>query len=153
MRHKENEITDRIMLDQIISGALYCHLACSINDQPYLIPLSFGYDGEYVYFHTALNGKKSDIFLQNSNVCLGFEREVSLEKDEDQACDWSFHFQSVIATGVIQEVTKYENRLSVLDQIMAHYSDKKWTFPEKTLARTRAWKVYLKSITGKQSLD
>ena len=153
MRRKENEITDRIMLDQIISGALYCHLACSINDQPYLIPLSFGYDGEYVYFHTALKGKKSDIFSQNSNICLGFEREVSLEKDEDQACDWSFHFQSVIATGVIEEVTKYETRLLVLDQIMSHYSDKKWTFPEKTLARTRTWKVNLKSITGKQSLD
>ena len=151
MAQQETEIKDRVILDQIIAGALYCHLACSINDQPYLVPLSFGYDGEYVYFHTAPHGKKSDIFSQNSKVCIGFEREVSLKEDKNRACNWSFQYQSVIANGAIEEVTKIDEQVEVLDQIMKHYSDKEWTYPEKTLPKARFWKVQLQALTGKES--
>ena len=151
MSPKDKEITDRVKLDQIISGALYCHLACSIDDQPYIVPLSFGYDGRYIYFHTAQNGKKSDIFSQNSNVCVSFERDVSLKQDNGQACNWSFQFQSVLVSGIIEEVITPENRVKALDQIMAQYSDQKWTFPEKTVSKTNLWRVNLKTITGRQS--
>ena len=151
MRQKEREITDRAKLDQIISGALYCHLACSIDDQPYLVPLSFGYDGRYIYFHTAHKGKKSDIFSQNSNVCVSFEREVSLKQDNNQACNWSFQFQSVLVSGIIEEVITPEGRTEALNQIMAQYSHQKWPFQEKTVTKTSLWRVNPKTITGKQS--
>jgi len=61
MRKKEKEITRREELDHIIHNSLICHLSCSLNDQPYVVPLSFGYDGNAVYFHTAPEGKKIDI--------------------------------------------------------------------------------------------
>ncbi|MCK5794940.1 MAG: pyridoxamine 5'-phosphate oxidase family protein [Anaerolineales bacterium] len=63
MRKKDKEITDRKTLDSIIRNAKICHLACCLNDQPYVIPISFGYDGKTIYFHTALIGKKNEVFF------------------------------------------------------------------------------------------
>jgi len=151
MRRKEKEITSRGEMDQIVHNSLICHLSCSLNDQPYVVPLSFGYDGNAVYFHTSQKGKKNDILSVNPRVCLGFEREIHVQSDPDLACRWSFHFQSVIATGIAEVVTNPEDRLYGITQIMLHLSDKAWEISEKELSRVTIWQVILTEITGKIS--
>jgi hypothetical protein len=151
MRRKEKEITSRDKLDHIIHNSLICHLSCSLNDQPYVVPLSFGYDGNAVYFHMAIEGKKNVILSANPRVCLGFEQEIHIQPDPDLACRWSFHYQSVIATGIAEEMVNPIDRLYAIKQIMLHYSDDDWEFPEKELARTTIWRVILTEITGKKS--
>ena len=59
MRRKEKEVTDRSLIDGIIHQADICHLSCSLEDRPYLVPISFGYDGQAVYIHTAPSGRKT----------------------------------------------------------------------------------------------
>jgi nitroimidazol reductase NimA-like FMN-containing flavoprotein (pyridoxamine 5'-phosphate oxidase superfamily) len=145
-KKKEQELIDRV-----INNALYCHLACSFEDAPYLIPVAFGYDGDSVYIHTARSGKKIDILSHNPRVCLGFETDVSLLKDPDLACDWSFDFQSVIASGLIEEITDIEEKSAGLGVIMDHYSKKEWDFPPQQLAKTRLWRIRIIEISGKHS--
>ena len=151
MRRKEKEITSRGEMDQIIHNSLICHLSCSLNNQPYVVPLSFGYDGNAVYFHTAQEGKKNAILSANPQVCLGFEHEIQIQPDPDLACRWSFHFQSVIATGIAEVVTNPEDRLYGITQVMLHFSDKAWEISEKELSRVTIWQVILTEITGKIS--
>jgi len=151
MRRKEKEITKRDELDQIIHNSLICHLSCSLNDQPYVVPLSFGYDGNAIYFHTAQEGKKNDILSANPLVCLGFEEEIQILPDSDLACRWSFQYQSVIATGIAKEVIHPKDRLHGIKQIMLHFSDESWEISEKELSRTTIWQVILTEITGKKS--
>jgi nitroimidazol reductase NimA-like FMN-containing flavoprotein (pyridoxamine 5'-phosphate oxidase superfamily) len=152
MVDKESVIIDRKKLDQIIHNAEYCHLACTKNDQPYLVPLAFGYDGEHVFIHTASAGKKIDLFIANPKVCLGFEIDVELVRDSSAACDWSFNYQSVSATGTISEVTGVESKINALNCIMSHYSTENWDYPLKTLSKTRVWQITIESISGKASL-
>ena len=142
---------DRTELDQIIHDSQICHLACSINDEPYVVPLAFGYDGKAVYFHTAQTGKKIDILSANPRVCLGFEEGIQLQPDPDQACGWSFDYKSVIATGIAEELTEPSARLAAIKQIMQHYSGKEWDYPQGKLSQTKLWRVLLTSITGKTS--
>ena len=151
MRRKEKEIQDKDLIERVINNALYCHLACSFQDVPYLVPLAFGFDGDSVYIHTARSGKKIDILTQNPSVCLGFELDVSMLKDPDSACDWSFEFQSVIASGVIEEITELEDKSAGLSLIMDHYSNQNWEYPSQQLAKTRVWRIRITEITGKQS--
>jgi nitroimidazol reductase NimA-like FMN-containing flavoprotein (pyridoxamine 5'-phosphate oxidase superfamily) len=151
MRKKENEITDRREIDAIIQKALICHLSCSLKNQPYVVPLAFGYDGKAVYFHSAAVGKKNKMLNTNPCVCLGFESGVKIQSDPDQACSWSFHYQSVIANGTAEQLTRPEDKLHAINQIMLHYSGLEWEIPEKELARTTLWRVQLKNLTGKKS--
>jgi len=151
MRRKEKEITSRHKLDQIIHNSLICHLSCSLDDYPYVVPLSFGYDGNVVYFHTAPEGKKIDILSANPRVCLGFEEEIHLQPDPDLACGWDFHYQSVIATGIAEVITNSKDRLYGIKQIMLHFSDQDWDISDKELSRVTIWQVVLTEITGKKS--
>jgi hypothetical protein len=142
---------DRTELDQIIHNAQICHLACSINDEPYVVPLAFGYDGKAIYFHTAKTGKKIDILSANPRVCLGFEEGIQLQPNPDQACEWSFVYKSVIATGIAKELTEPSARLIAIQQIMQHYSGRKWDLQEDDLSNTKLWRVEVDKITGKKS--
>lgn len=151
MIKKDKLITDRVKIDEIIRGSLICHLSCCLKGEPYLIPISFGYDGQAVYLHTAQKGKKITLFEENPRVCLSFVSQADLVTDPEQACRWSFDFASVIAEGVISEIKEPNEKALALNQIMIHYSELAWEFPEKTLAGTRMWKIDLEDLTGKAS--
>ena len=151
MRRKDKEVTDRKLLDRIIQGSEFCHLACCLDDRPYLIPLSFGYDGQAIYIHTAPQGKKILIFEHNPWVWLSFVLQADLLTDPDQACQWSVRFSSVQAEGKISEITEIADKKYALDQIMIHYSGREWDIAANQLTGTRAWKISLENITGKVS--
>ncbi len=151
MRRKEKQITEKLEIDAIITASQVCRLALARENQPYLVPLSFGYDGKAIYVHTAVEGKKIDYFEANNRVCFEFERGVQLKPDENLACKWSIHFESVIGDGTIDELTEPQAMQYGLNQIMVHYSGKSWTFDPKAMARTRVWKISIASICGKRS--
>ena len=46
MRRTDREIQSREAIDQIIHAAGVFHLGLCQGDSPYVVPLSFGYDGE-----------------------------------------------------------------------------------------------------------
>jgi nitroimidazol reductase NimA-like FMN-containing flavoprotein (pyridoxamine 5'-phosphate oxidase superfamily) len=68
MRRSEREIKDRAVIDAIIRQCLVCRLGLSDGEEPYIVPLCFGYDGEALYVHSASDGRKIDILRKNSRV-------------------------------------------------------------------------------------
>ena len=152
MRRNEKEIIDRGEIDAIINGSQVCRVAMAKDNQPYLVPLSFGYDGQAIYLHTAVEGKKIDYFEHNNRVCVEFERSIRLKPDEKKACNWSMHYESVIGDGTISELTAQEDKQYGLNQIMRHYSGKDWTFDTKVMAKTRLWKITIASLGGKHAV-
>jgi nitroimidazol reductase NimA-like FMN-containing flavoprotein (pyridoxamine 5'-phosphate oxidase superfamily) len=151
MRRSDREISSRDRIDEIIRGCEVCHLGMADGDQPYVVPVSFGYDGQNVYFHSAREGKKLDVIDANPRVCVEFERRVVLIPSETQACEWSFAFESAIGFGVVEELRDPETKTFGLNQIMQHYSGRQWDFDPSTLARTRVWRVVIEEVTGKHS--
>lgn len=153
MRRTDREITSRERIDEIIQGCEVCHLGMADGDQPYVVPVSFGYDGQSVYFHSARDGRKIDVMAANPRVCVQFERRVALMPSETEACEWSFAFESAIGFGVVEELRDLTSKAFGLNQIMQHYSGRSWEFDASTLARTRVWRVAIEELTGKQSVQ
>ena len=153
MRRKEKELTDKNEIEEIIRSCKVCRLGLSVNDVPYIVPLSFGYDGESLYFHTALKGRKIDMMMKNSTVCFEFESGVKIIEDPQTPCDWSVSFRSVIGYGEVEEVTDREQKIAGLNKIMIHYSGKSWDFTSAPLNGVRIWKILITHLSAKQSLD
>ncbi|MFC1799036.1 pyridoxamine 5'-phosphate oxidase family protein [Thermodesulfobacteriota bacterium] len=153
MRKKEREIKDPAVISEIIRSCQACRLGLAKDNEPYIVPVSFGYDGKALYIHTGVEGKKIDCFLANERVCVEFEKDVKILSHEEKACNWSVSFQSVIGQGVIQELLEEDDKLQGLDWVMKQYSDQKWEFDAKILKITRVWKITFESLTGKQSKD
>jgi nitroimidazol reductase NimA-like FMN-containing flavoprotein (pyridoxamine 5'-phosphate oxidase superfamily) len=150
MRRKEKEITDVSEIKAVIQNAHVCRLGMVDGDQPYLVPLCFGYRDNVLYFHGALKGRKLDIMRENANVCFEFDQVSEILKSED-ACDWSIQYQSVVGFGKAEFIEDADEKSQALKIIMAQYSDRKFEFPENMLKATAVFKVAIKSMTGKQS--
>lgn len=151
VRRMDKEITTRAEIDEIIRGADVCRLAFAVDGEPYIVPVSFGYDGTAVTFHTAMSGRKIDCIAANNRVCLEFERYVKLIRDAEGACKWTFSYESVIGFGRVHELTTTEAKGDGLNQIMRHYSGREWAFDQPAVAGTRVWRIEIDSITGKRS--
>lgn len=153
MRRKDKEIQDRELISQIIRNCQVCRLGLAKDDAPYIVPVSFGYDGNAIYFHTAREGKKIDHIIANNAVCFEFEHGVRLVPDESNPCKWTFSFQSVIGNGKVHELVAIREKIEGLNQIMEQYSGKEWELGEKQLDNIRVWKITIVTIAGKQSKD
>jgi len=55
--------------EQLLSRVSFGRLACSLNDQPYVVPVCFAYEPEWLYVFSTL-GKKIEWMRQNPKVCL-----------------------------------------------------------------------------------
>lgn len=150
MRRKEREIQDREAIDAIIRECRVCRLGLTDGNEPYVVPLSFGYDGEAFYFHGASVGRKLDLLRQNCRVCVELDILDELRPSEE-ACRWSAGYRSVIGFGTAEILADVESKREALRIIMAHYSDGRYTFTDKALEGTVVIKVSIASITGKQS--
>ena len=150
MLRKEKEITDPAEIEAIINRAVICRIALSDNNNPYIIPVCFGYKDRTLYFHCANSGKKLDIIRQNQAVC--FEVETDLEILKDQApCNWGMRFRSVIGFGKAEIVDSRREKESALSIIMRHYSSEAFTFPEEMVAGTTVVRIATDTLTGKRS--
>jgi len=77
---------------EILSHAVMGRLACSLNDQPYIIPVGFAYEGDEIYVF-ATQGQKIRWMRSNPKVCVQVDEIRSKS-------DWV----SVIANGEYQEL-------------------------------------------------
>lgn len=151
MRRAEKMITERKEIDAIIAGATVMRLAMIDGNSPYIVPLSFGYDGEKLYFHCAKEGRKLDILAANNQVAFEFEENVELLTHPEKACNWSFAYKSVVGFGVAVALETHEEKSYGLECIMKQYSAKSWNFADISLAAICVFAIAIDEITGKRS--
>ena len=148
MRRNEREIKDRKDIDEIINRCRVCRLAICDEGQPYIVPLNFGYDGRFLYFHTAPEGKKIDIIKRNNRV--GFEFDILHDiVTAEQACKWGAKYESVMGSGTAEIVDDLEAKKEALEWIMRQYGNGTWDFKEEILKKTLVLRVRILEISGK----
>jgi uncharacterized protein len=72
---------------RLLGRGWYGHLGCSRDGHPYVVPMSYVYDGDDIYFFTT-EGTKTEFIAANHEVCFQVEEVESPD-------DW----QSVMLTG------------------------------------------------------
>ena len=153
MRRKDKEVIEKETMEQIIKSCTVCRLGLSYQDVPYIVPLCFGYDGKAIYFHTAREGRKIEMMIGNSEICFEFESDVRIIEDKENPCNWSCSFRSIIGYGSVEELIDRDHKVTGLKHIMHHYSGSSWDFDSIPLNGVRVWKIVIKHMSGKQSLD
>ena len=150
MRRKEKEITDQATLDEILQRAWICRLAMSADDQPYVIPFSFGYRDRALYIHCAQEGMKIDLLRKNSRVCFEVDVDHELVRGES-ACEWGMKGKSVVGFGRAHLINDAEDKTRALDIIMEHYgANRPFVYKDKAFERALVIKVEIESLTGKK---
>jgi len=150
MRRKDKQIRDIAAIEEILSSAAVCRLGLCEENQPYVVPLCFGYEDNTLYFHCSLEGKKLDILRKNNKVCFEVDIDHEFVK-ADKACDWGMKYKSVIGFGKAEFIEDIESKRKALDIVMQQYSGGTLEYPEEAIKNTIVIKVEIESMTGKAS--
>ena len=152
MRRKDKQIFDIEALHSVINNATVCRIGLVKGDCPYVIPLSFGFDGRNIYFHSARSGEKVEILKVNNNVCVEFEQDISIIEDE-KPCDWSARYLTVVVHGTAELVDEPVEKKYGLGQIVEHYGvgGEQYPFTDEEIKPVLVYKVIVEEIVGKIS--
>ena len=150
MRRKDKEITDKEVIENIITKAAICRIGLSENGKPYVFPVNFGYHDGNLYFHSAQKGHKIDIIKKNPRVCFQMETDVEIIPAE-KPCDWSIKYRSVIGYGKAEFLHNLEKKRRALKAIMSHYTGHEYAFSEESLVSVCIICIRIEKMTGKKS--
>jgi nitroimidazol reductase NimA-like FMN-containing flavoprotein (pyridoxamine 5'-phosphate oxidase superfamily) len=157
MRRKDKEIADINEKLKIIDKNKVCRLALADGNQPYIIPLNYGYSFENgvltLYFHSACEGKKLEIIKKNKLACFEVDCGGALVEGE-KPCSYTFVFESIIGTGRIILLSTAAEKMDGLNKLMKHQTGKHeaYRFDEKMVERVAVYKMVVEEFTGKGSI-
>jgi nitroimidazol reductase NimA-like FMN-containing flavoprotein (pyridoxamine 5'-phosphate oxidase superfamily) len=150
MRRAEREIKDREAIEAILHKAAVCRLGLCCDGVPYVVPLSFGYKNDALYFHSAPDGRKIDTIRENPHVCFEVDIDQELVPGETP-CEWTVQYRSVIGWGKARLVESAEEKRAALDVILDHYSGEPREYGREDVEKVAVIEVEIESMTGKQS--
>ena len=91
---------------QLLQAASVARLGCIVNGEPYVVPINYYLEGDYIYSHS-LPGLKISGLRENPRACL------QLDEVQDD-----LRWRSVIAFGKYEEITKPTERADVLTKLL-----------------------------------
>jgi uncharacterized protein len=148
MRRREKEITDIEEIGKIMTKAKVCHLGFIDDDEPYVVPVNFGYTENHIYFHSALEGRKVSIIKRNCKVCFNIIADWEVEENPDKC---KVKFSSVTGFGTANIVEDNEERVFGLKRIMLQNLGHEYNFPSGWSDNTLVVRIDIHNIKGKQS--
>lgn len=153
MTRREREVTDIEEITRILEESQIVHIGLCDDDQPYVVPMNYGYtfeDGELViYLHGAKEGYKYDVIRKNPKV--SFEMECDVVPFEGRiACQYGTAYASIIGKGKAEIIEDVEGKMKGLAILMKTQTGKDFVFDEKLLSIVKVIKITASEFTAKK---
>ena len=153
MRRTDRELDFSATLD-LLDRCRVVRLAMIDGQEPYIVPLNYGYTCEdrqiTLYCHSAKVGRKLDVM--RANPLVGFEMDTDyLLQTHEEACGHSNLYSSVIGTGTF-ELLAGESAKVALSVLMRHQTGRDFTFTDEQIASVAVFAIHVKTISGKAKL-
>lgn len=150
---REREVTDLDEIIQILDKCMILHLGLVDGDEPYVVPLNYGYtmeDGKLtLYMHGAKTGHKLDLIRANPKVF--FEMDCDVHPFEgNHACQYGTTYASVMGRGVAYIIEDVEEKIKALNIFMKTQTGKDFEFNEKLVGVVSIIKVDVLDYTAKR---
>ncbi len=107
--------------EEALRSAVVCTLSMALGNEPYAVPVSYGYADGRLFFHGSSSGRKLSTLRENPRVCFTVVLSSSL-KTADAACKWSISYKSLVGFGSVAEIVDPEHKAKTLDVLMRQHS-------------------------------
>lgn len=151
MRRKDKEITSLEWMESVLQEAEYFELAMCRGNEPYVLPMNFGYAPGFIIVHGARAGQKIDILRENPNVAFNAVAGAEIIRCETDPSEFSMSFRSVSGTGTAEFIEDTAEKRAALQILMKHYDGPLSPMPDSVLLRTSVIKIKILSMQGKNS--
>ncbi len=153
MRRSEREITETEEIRGILDKCKTCHVAMWDGEEEYIVPLNYGYtleDGVLtLYFHSAKEGRKMDIWNRRREVCFAISREGML-CTAPSPCGYGYCYSSVIGWGAVEFIENAADKCNALSLLFGHQTGERVTFSPQQAEAVCVYKIRCTRFTAKR---
>jgi uncharacterized protein len=152
VREPERGVYDRDTLNRILDEAFLCHIGFAVDGQPYVIPTSYGRDGNVLYVHGSAASRMLRNLSKGIPVCItvtifdGFVLARSV-------FNHSMNYRSAVILGTATLVEDPAEKLKSLRLLSEHILPHRWDDvrqpSEKELKATSALRVPIEEYSAK----
>ena len=152
MTKRERQITDLNQIKKILDTASVLHLGLAVDNEPYVVPMNYGYTMEgdklTIYLHGATRGKKLDMIRANPRVF--FEMDCDRVPFEgEKPCQYGMVYSSVMGRGSARIVEDVEEKKKALTILMKTQTGKDFTFDDKLVGMVAVIRIDVAEYTAK----
>lgn len=147
MRRNDREIFDKDIEDILVNGEYGTLSTIGDNGYPYIVPLSYVYFNNAIYFHCAEEGYKLQNIEKNDKVsfCVVTDTEIIPAK-------FSTKYKSAIVFGtcsIVPDDLKETILIQLIDKYSHDFLQEGKKYVEKAKDNTKVMKIEIKHMTGK----
>ena len=152
MTRRERQVTDINEIIKILDNSKVLHLGLVDGDEPYVVPMNYGYTYENkkltIWLHCARQGKKLDIMKVNPKVF--FEMEYGITPFEGEvACKYGITYSSIMGRGVATIIEDVETKKIALSSLMKTQTGKDFEFDDRMAEVVGVVKIDVLEFTAK----
>ena len=152
MTKRERQITDPDRIRHILDAGKVLHLGLAVDNEPYVVPMNYGYTFEddklVLYLHSAVRGKKLDMIQANPRVF--FEIDCDLLPFEGAVpCQYGLSYSSIMGRGNARIVEDVEEKKRAMSLLMKTQTEKDFSFEDRLVSIVAVIRIDVSEYTAK----
>jgi len=136
-------------IDQLLRTELVGRIGCHTDGMTYVVPISYAYDGTYIYAHS-FKGMKLNMMRMNPKVCFEVDDTKNLANWQSVIC-WG-EFEELVDETLKKEALRNLNSriLPIISSETMHITPE-WPFPSDDNLKTKGtfFRIRLNEKTGR----
>ena len=152
VREPQRAVYDRDAINQILDEAFICHVGFVVDGQPFVIPTSYGRDGDNLYIHGSAASRMLRQISQPTPVCVTVTLLDGLVLARS-VFNHSMNYRSVVVLGEAQLIDDPAEKLAALRALSEHILPGRWEQArqpnEQELKATSALRLSLAECSAK----
>ncbi|MCI7179076.1 MAG: pyridoxamine 5'-phosphate oxidase family protein [Schaedlerella sp.] len=156
MTRREREVTDKNEIIDILDKCKILHLGLADGDEPYVVPMNYGYVMDAgkltLYLHGAAAGYKTDVMKKNPKVF--FEMECDVHPFEGRMpCQYGTEYQSIMGSGTAEILENIEEKKEAMTLFMKSQTGKDFQFEDRLVSIVSLIRITVSWYTAKRRIN
>ena len=152
MTKRERQVTDEEQIRQILDNGKILHLGLAVDNEPYVVPMNYGYafEGEklVIYLHSSVRGKKLDMIQANPKVFFEIDCDW-IPFEGELPCQYGLSYSSVMGKGVARIVEDVEEKKKAMSILMKTQTGKDFSFLDRLVSVVAVIRIDVAEYTAK----
>lgn len=152
MTKRELQVTDPHQIRDILNKAKVLHLGLCVDNEPYVVPMNYGYimEGEtlVLYLHSAVQGKKLDMIRANPRVFFELDCD-RMPFEGEKPCQYGLVYSSIMGRGTACIVEDVEEKIRAMTMLMKTQTGKDFSFNDRLVSIVSVIRIDVTEYTAK----
>jgi len=152
VRESDRGVYDRVTVNRILDEGFLCHVGFVLDGQPFVIPTSYGRNGDVLYIHGSAASRMLRNLDQGIPVCVTVTLLDGLVLARS-VFNHSMNYRSVVILGTATLIDNPEEKLTALLALSEHILPGRWDDSrqpnEKELKATSVLRIPIEEFSAK----